>query len=73
MIHAAVPGRVRVQVDGLYLFCLGIGAFLGARRRRMPAWHDLIWYAFNPFELLNRPPGDAEDRPAEDAEEFTGE
>jgi hypothetical protein len=21
----------------------------------MPAWHDLIWYAYNTFEMLNRP------------------
>jgi Heavy metal associated domain 2 len=45
---------LRIIVPGA-LLCLGIGSFLGARRRRMPAWHDLVWYAFNTFEKLNRP------------------
>jgi hypothetical protein len=45
---------LRILVPGA-LLVLGIGVFLGARRRRMPAWHDLVWYAFNTFEALNRP------------------
>jgi hypothetical protein len=46
---------LRIVVPGA-LFCLGVGVFLGSRRRRMPAWHDLIWYAFNTFQMLNPPP-----------------
>jgi hypothetical protein len=46
---------LRLVVPGA-LFCLGVGVFLGSRRRRMPAWHDLIWYAFNTFQILNPPP-----------------
>jgi hypothetical protein len=52
--HAAGGMDLRIVVPGA-LFCLGVGVFLGSRRRRMPAWHDLIWYAFNTFQMLNPP------------------
>jgi hypothetical protein len=60
-VAAATGGAdLRVLVPGA-LFFLGIGALLGARRRRMPAWHELIWYAFNTFEMLNPPAPEEED------------
>jgi hypothetical protein len=51
---------LRIIVPGA-LFCIGVGAFLGAKRRRMPPWYDLLWYAFNTFEILNTSRRDARD------------
>jgi hypothetical protein len=54
-VGAAAGGLdLRLLLPGA-LICLGVGAFLGSRRRRMPAWHDLIWYGFNTFQMLNPP------------------
>jgi hypothetical protein len=44
---------LRLLVPGA-LFFLGAGALLGARRRRMPEWYTLLWYAFSTFQSLNR-------------------
>jgi hypothetical protein len=52
---------LRILVPGA-LFVLGVGVFMGAKRRRMPAWHDLIWYSYNLFQELN---------PREHVEDFT--
>jgi Heavy metal associated domain 2 len=45
---------LRIIVPGA-LLCLGIGSFLGARRRPMPDWYSLLWYGYNIFERLNPP------------------
>jgi hypothetical protein len=45
---------LRILVPGALLF-LGIGSFLGARRRPAPDWYTLLWYGFNIFERLNPP------------------
>jgi hypothetical protein len=44
---------LRLLVPGA-LFFFGAGALLGARRRRMPEWYTLLWYAFSTFQSLNR-------------------
>jgi hypothetical protein len=44
------------------LFVLSIGALLGARRREMPHWHSMLWYAYNLFNHLNPPEAPPIDR-----------
>jgi hypothetical protein len=55
--HVAATTRgvdLRLLVPGT-LFVLSVGALLGARRREMPHWHSMLWYAYNLFNHLNPP------------------